>query len=404
MNVAILAVGNEVLCGKIVDTNGAMISRMIETLGAKVVHREVVLDNVEEIVLGLKHAYEYANTVITIGGLGPTVDDLTRIGAAQFFNEPLVKDEFILEGIRQHFTKSGRIMPESNDRQAYRFETGTVLENLNGTAPGLFLKKDNKQIFLLPGPPNELLPMMEKQVLPAIKQEVKTPIISRAYRLHSIGESPAEEKIIHLYEKYPTLEIAPYCDISYIDYVVTAQQQDAKNLDAFEQDFLDALSEYHVGSPDKSLVVRVIEKLRKNNKQIAVAESCTGGMLATSFVDIPGVSDVFLEGLVTYSNEAKMKRLDVKKATLDTFGAVSKEVAAEMAQNLQSQTGANVTLSVTGIAGPDGGTTAKPVGLVYIGLMLDKEIEIFTYNFSGNRNKIRTRARDEALHQLFKKL
>ena len=404
MNVAILAIGNEVLCGKIVDTNGAIISREIERVGAKVVHREVVLDTVDDIVLGLRHAYEYADTVITIGGLGPTVDDLTRIGVAQYFGEELVYDDEIYQQIACLFMRMNRSVPENNKRQAYRFAGGTVMDNPNGTAPGLSLEKEGRLIFLLPGPPNEIFPMFETDVLPFIKGRIKVPLVHRSYRLYGIGESPAEEKIIHLYEKYPMLDVAPYCAISYVDYVVSGSESDGAYLDYFEEDFLKLLGEHYVGSADVNLNERVVARLKELNLTIAIAESCTGGMLAASLVDVPGVSEVFLEGLVVYSNEAKKLRLGVTSETLEEHGAVSLETAREMVLNLSKQTGANVGLSITGIAGPGGGTDEKPVGTVYIGISVDSTIQVVNYHFSGSREKIRERAMNQALYLLFKML
>ena len=404
MNIAILAIGNEVLCGKIIDTNGAIISREIEKVGAKIVHREVVLDTVDDIVSGLHHAYEYTDFVITIGGLGPTIDDLTREGVAHYFNEELIYDETIYQDIMQHFSRMNRATPVNNKKQAYKFPTGAVLKNNNGTAPGLALDKDGKKVFLLPGPPSEIFPMFDANVLPVIKKLVEIPLITRSYRLYAIGESPAEEKIIHLYEKYPTLDIAPYATISFVDYIVTAKQPDADALDTFEAEFLGILGEYCVGSADVSLNAAVVEKLRAMNMRIAVAESCTGGMLASAFVEVANVSDVFLEGVITYSNAAKVARLGVDVATIERYGAVSEECARQMAVKLQNLTNADATVSITGIAGPGGGTDKKPVGTVYIGIYLDGDVQVYLCHFSGSREKIRVRSKDQALYLLYKLL
>ena len=404
LNISILAIGNEVLCGKTVDTNGALISREIEKVSAKVVHREVVQDAIDDIVSGLRHAYEYADFVITIGGLGPTIDDLTREGVAHYFNEELVYDEAIYQDIVEYFSRMNRATPSNNKRQAYKFATGSVLRNDNGTAPGLALDKDGKKVFLLPGPPNEIFPMFDEYVLPIIKKMVDVSLITRSYRLYAIGESPAEEKIIHLYEKYPTLDIAPYASISFFDYIVTAKEQYADDLDTFEEEFLGILGDYCIGSADVSLNVAVVEKLRAMNMRIAVAESCTGGMLASSFIEVAGVSDVFLEGLVTYSNEAKVERLGVDAATIERYGAVSEECAKEMAVNLKSLTNADATVSITGIAGPGGGSDIKPVGTVYIGICIGGDIHTFLCHLSGSRKKIRVRSKDQALYLLFKLL
>ena len=404
MNVAILAIGNEVLCGKIVDTNGAILSKEIEKIGAKVVHREVVRDTLDDIVSGLAHAYEYADFVITIGGLGPTIDDLTREGVARFFKEELVYDDDIYQNIVSHFSRMNRATPENNKKQAHKFETGEILINKNGTAPGLTLIKEGKQIFLLPGPPNEIFPMFDEYVLPIIKKQVNMPLITRSYRLYAIGESPAEEKIIHLYSKYPTLDIAPYCSISFVDYLVTAKTSESMLLDAFEAEFLAILSPYYVGNADVDLNVTVVEKLRSRQMKIAVAESCTGGMLASSFIDVAGVSDVFCEGLILYSNASKISRLGVKASTIEACGAVSEACAREMAIKLQALTKADVTVSITGIAGPEGGSIEKPVGTVYIGFCIRDDVHVYLCHFNGTREKIRMRSKDQALYLLYKLL
>lgn len=404
MNIAILAIGNEVLCGKIIDTNGAAISREIERLGAKVVHREVVMDAIDDIILGLQHAYEYADFVITIGGLGPTIDDLTREGVAQFFDEPLIYDHAIFEGIERHFSRMNRVAPENNKKQAYKFATGEILENSKGTAPGLSLEKDGRQIFLLPGPPDEIFPMFENTVKPVIKLMIDEAMMTYSYKLYGIGESPAEDKIFHLYDSYPMLNIAPYCTISSVDYLVTAKVTHKEMLDQFEKEFLGILGEYWVGTAEDALNVTVVKQLKKLKLKIAIAESCTGGMLASTFIDVPGVSEVFLEGLVTYSNEAKVARLGVNEETIACHGAVSEACAREMAVRLQVITGADVAISVTGIAGPTGGTDAKPVGLVFIGIAIGEDVHIHKCFFSGDREKIRIRCRDQALHLLYQSL
>jgi len=404
MNVAILAIGNEVLSGKIVDTNGATISREIENTGAKVVYREVVLDEIDAIVSGLHHAYEYAEVVITIGGLGPTIDDVTRDGVARFFNEELIYDETLFQEIVQHFTRMKRATPINNERQAYKFQTGLVLTNNNGTAPGLALDKDGKKVFLLPGPPDEVFPMFRNYVLPTINDLVDVPLIKSSYRLYAVGESPAEERIFHLYEKYPMLDIAPYATITFVDYMVSVKKCDADFLMAFEKEFLGILGEYCVGSADVNLNIAVVNKLRALNMKIAVAESCTGGMLATAFVDVPGVSDVFLEGLVAYSDEAKVARLGVDEKIITSYGAVSEECAQEMALKLQSLTNADVTVSITGVAGPSGGSEEKPVGTVYIGICINSDLSVKLCHFTGSRDKIRKRSADHALYLLYKLL
>jgi len=401
MNIAILAIGNEVLCGKITNTNSAFIAREIEKIGGQVVYQQVVCDDEAQIVKGLKQAYTYADHVITIGGLGPTVDDLSRHGVAQYFEEALVFDEEIYKGIKAYFDKILRSMPANNKRQAYIFETGTVIPNPNGTAPGLALHKNKQTVFLLPGPPNELEPMVYDYILPYIQERVGDGQISRSYRLYGIGESFAEARIIGLYDQYPRLNIAPYCSVTYTDYVVSTCQSNEEELNAFEKDFLVLMKDYHIGNQLTQLSEEVIALLKEKKLTLSTAESCTGGLLASELVNVAGASEVFLEGFVTYSNEAKTKRLGVDTKLLAEDGAVSEAVAKAMSEGLKLTTGTDVAIGITGIAGPDGGTETKPVGLTYISVTIKNETFVKHYIFYGNREKIRQRAMTQALFLLY---
>lgn len=400
MKVAILAIGNEVLCGKTVNTNSAFIAKEIERIGGKIVHQQVVPDELDEIVNGLKIAYSYADVVITIGGLGPTVDDLSRDGVARYFNVPLLYDEEIYQGIRHYFERMNKPIPHNNVRQAYKFEGAIVLPNNNGTAPGLCLEKDNKCVFLLPGPPHELKAMFEESVQPYFLDKIEHKKISKSYRLCGIGESYAEERIMHLYEKYPHLNIAPYCAIGQVDYIVSTTDDYAEELERFDEDFKAILSEHIIGNQQTDLSTEIIMTLKEKKLTIATAESCTGGLLSSSLVNVSGASNVFLEGIATYSYESKMKRLNIDSERLMKHGAVSEEIAHDMALNLKELTGADVTVGITGIAGPNGGTELKPVGLVYIGINVSGKIFVNSYIFNGNREKIRQQTVAQTLYLL----
>jgi len=404
MNIAILAVGNEVLCGQIANTNSSYIAVEVENLGAVVTHQQVVPDKVEAIAEGLATAYKYADTVLTVGGLGPTVDDLTRNGVAKFFDEELILDEPSLREIEAFYERINRTMSPNNKQQAYGFASGKMLPNPRGTAPGLFLEKDSRAVFLLPGPPDELKGMVKNEVLPYIEERLGIKMVSQSYRIYGIGESAAEVKIIGLYDKYPSLNIAPYASISYVDYVVSAPQSNQEQLDAFHADFHKILGENIVGKRGEPLAKTIVERLKGKELTIATAESCSGGMLASELVNVAGASDAFLEGLVCYSNEAKMKRLGVKEKTLETYGAVSEQTVTEMADNLRAQTGADVAVSISGIAGPTGGTAEKPVGLCYLAVSTPKGTVVEHYIFPGDREKIRIRVTSAALFLIFKQI
>jgi len=404
MKIAIVAVGNEVLCGQIVNTNSSFIAMEVEGLGAVVTHQQVVSDRVGAIVAGLEVAYKHADIVLTVGGLGPTVDDLTRHGVAEYFKEELVLDEPSLKEIEAFYERINRVMSPNNKQQAYGFRNGKMIPNPRGTAPGLFLEKDEKAIFLLPGPPDELKPMVRSVVLPYLRKRLDIKLLTKSFRLYGIGESAAEVKILDLYDQYPEVNLAPYASISYVDYVMSAAEKFEGQLCAFERDFRKILGEHIVGERGVPLAKTIVEILKTQNKTIAVAESCSGGMLASELVNIDGVSDVFLEGLVTYSNESKMKRLNVKAETLATYGAVSEQTVREMADNLRVQAGVDIAVSISGIAGPGGGTKDKPVGLCHLALSSDKETLAESYIFPGDREKVRIRATSMALYMVFRHL
>ena len=400
MNVAILAIGNEVLSGKTINTNSAFIAKQVEQLGGKVTHQQVVPDLEDEIVRGLEIAYTYADLVITIGGLGPTVDDLSREGVAKYFKTELVYDDEIYEGICEYFRRSNREIPNNNHRQAYKFKEGLVLPNNNGTAPGLFLKRDNKSVFLLPGPPAELELMFSESVRPYFIDQIKERKISNSYRLCGIGESYAEEMILHLYERYPHLNIAPYCAPDKVDYIVSTVDAYEEDLRAFDEEFKEIMKDYYIGDQNTDLATEIVRLLNEKQLKIATAESCSGGLLSSTLVNVSGASSVFLEGIVTYSYESKLNRLNIDVNRLMEFGAVSEEIARDMAFNLEKLTGADITVGVTGIAGPGGGSELKPVGLVYIAINVCGQIFLKSYIFNGNREKIRQRTVAEALYWL----
>lgn len=401
MNVAILAIGNEVLCGKTINTNSAFIAKEIELLGGKIVHQQVVPDIEDEIVRGLEIAYTYADVVLTIGGLGPTVDDLTRNGVAKYFKLELVYDESVYKGICDYFSRTNKPVPSNNIRQAYRFEEGLILPNRNGTAPGLFLNQGNKTVFLLPGPPAELELMFLESVKPYFIDQIKDKKISNSYRLCGIGESYAEELIFHLYERYPQLNIAPYCTLEHVDYIVSTLDCYEDELRTFDQEFKEIMKDYYIGNQNTNLAEEIVHLLTEKNLKIATAESCSGGLLSSTLVNVSGASNVFLEGIVTYSYESKLNRLNIDVDRLMQFGAVSEEIAHDMALNLQSLTGADVTVSITGIAGPGGGSELKPVGLVYIAINVCGQIFVKSYILNGNREKIRRLTVAKALYWIY---
>ena len=264
-----------------------------------------------------------------------------------------------------------------------------LLKNGRGTAPGLYVKVDGKRIVLLPGPPIELRPML-REIIQYLKGEIGVKLHSRGFKLVGTGESHMEKYLEGFYEQYPNVNIAPYADLGQIKYVFTSLNED--DLDRCMDAFYEKFNQYIFGDLDDTLEGVVVKLLKESNKTISFAESCTGGMIASTIVNISGSSTVFKESFVTYSNDAKMKYLKVPFKVLEEFGAVSNECAHEMANGLFKQTKADVCLSVTGIAGPTGGTEEKPVGLVHFGLYHNGKIKTAKRVFNGNRTMVRSRA------------
>ncbi len=396
IKIEIIAVGTEILLGDIVNTNAQFLSRELANLGISVYRQTVVGDNAQRILESFHEAFKRCDIIITSGGLGPTQDDITKEMAAKYFNKELVLHQESLNKIEDYFKAKGGELTKGNRKQAYFPKDAIVLDNHNGTAPGAIIEgENNKVIIVLPGPPRELVPMFKEGVLPYLKQFSEGVLYSKVLRIFGIGEGNMADKIKDILENQSNPTIAPYAKEMDVTLRITARAKDeeeAKLLIApVEKKIRQRLGEDIYGEGDTTLENVVGEMLLNKKVTIATAESCTGGMLAARLINYPGISEVLMEGAVTYSNEAKVKRLGVKKETLDRFGAVSKETAKEMAEGIARTAGTDIGISVTGIAGPGGGTEEKPVGLVYVGLCIKGKTTVRKYNFQGNREKIRTR-------------
>lgn len=405
MKAEILAVGTELLLGDILNTNAQFLAQELAALGIEVYYQTVVGDNPKRLEDTIFHAFSRADLIITTGGLGPTEDDLTKETAAKYFGENLVLDEKALAQIEKFFKRIGREMTENNVKQAMVPEkNGVVLYNENGTAPGIIIEKNGKMIVMLPGPPKETVPMFLNQVKPYLAKKQEVTFVSRILRVAGVGESAMETAVKDMIDAQTNPTIAPYAKDGESILRITARAKDEEEANRLIDPVAAALRErlghavYAEGETDMETVTA--ELLLEKNKTLAVAESCTGGMIASSLIEYAGISKVLLEGCVTYSNEAKMKRLGVKAETLEKYGAVSPETAAEMAEGIARTSGAAIGLATTGIAGPDGGTPEKPVGLVYVALHTDGETKVKELRFAGKRNKIRERAAYAALDWL----
>lgn len=409
MRAEIISVGTEILLGDIVNTNTQFLAKELASIGIEVYRQEVIGDNEDRLLGILEEALKRSDMVITTGGLGPTKDDLTKETACKFFNMDLELHEKSLKELEEYFSRMGRKIVESNYKQVYFPKEAIVLPNPNGTAPGAILEKNNKYIVILPGPPKEMKPMYLNHVRPYLIKKGDGIIESKVVRVLGIGESMAAEKLKEFIENGVNPTVAPYAKEEDVIFRITAkaerEEEALKLIEPVKNKVKEILGEDVYGEGEDTTIERVVgDLLIKNNLKISTAESCTGGMIASRLVSISGISDAFLEGAVTYSNEAKVRTLNVKEETLKKYGAVSEETAREMAEGMAKRTGSDIAVVTTGIAGPGGGTEEKPVGLVYIGLYYKGEVFVYKNVFNGNRQEVRTKATVRALDIVRRKI
>ena len=409
MRAEIISVGTEILLGDIVNTNTQFLAKELASIGIEVYRQEVIGDNEDRLLGILEEALKRSDMVITTGGLGPTKDDLTKETACKFFNMDLELHEKSLKQLEEYFSRMGRKIVESNYKQVYFPKEAIVLPNPNGTAPGAILEKNNKYIVILPGPPKEMKPMYLNHVRPYLIKKGDGIIESKVVRVLGIGESMAAEKLKEFIENGVNPTVAPYAKEEDVIFRITAkaerEEEALKLIEPVKNKVKEILGEDVYGEGEDTTIEKVVgDLLIKNNLKISTAESCTGGMIASRLVSISGISDAFLEGAVTYSNEAKVRTLNVKEETLKKYGAVSEETAREMTEGIAKRTGSDIAVVTTGIAGPGGGTEEKPVGLVYIGLYYKGEVFVYKNVFNGNRQEVRTKATVRALDIVRRKI
>lgn len=397
MTVELISVGTEILLGNIVNTNGAFLAEQCASLGLSCYYQTVVGDNESRLSETVELAKSRADILIITGGLGPTRDDLTKETVAKVFGKTLLMDEHSREKIVEYFHKRNKKISENNWKQAMVPEGAIALENHNGTAPGIIMEEQGKTVILLPGPPGELIPMFKEQVYPYLQTKTERIIRSQTVKVCGVGESMVETMIKDLIESQNNPTIATYAKTGEVHIRVTAAAEDEKEALKIIKPVIKELKkrfeeDIYTTHEEVTLEQSCVDLLLANELTISTMESCTGGMISARLINVPGVSEVFKAGYVTYSNKAKRKVLGVKQSTLKKHTAVSAKVAEEMAQGVSLLTKADVALSVTGIAGPDGGTEERPVGLVYIGCSVKGKTKVVEYHFSGSRMKIRESA------------
>lgn len=407
MKCSILAIGTEVVSGDIVNTNAVFIANYLKKFGVKTISHMAVEDEQKDIVKAIRRGLKKADLVITTGGLGPTYDDITKKAVAAALERELVRDEYSVEMLNAYFRRTGKTMTANNLNQCFFPKGSTIIQNPNGTAPACITETKKGTVIMLPGPPNEMKPLMASEEITEYLNRHKTEeILETTIKLFGIGESLLEEKLSEYMSNQENLILAPYAKTGEVQLKITATGktlEEVRNLtDGLKEKLYETVGEHIYAESDVSLEEVLLSRLKETNQTIVTAESCTGGLIAQKLTALSGASENFLGGVVTYSNELKMMLCGVRATTLSEYGAVSKGVACEMAEGARKKFNADIAVSVTGIAGPTGGTEEKPVGLVYIGVSTRDMTDAFRFHFAGNREKVREISAKNALYLALK--
>jgi nicotinamide-nucleotide amidase len=409
MRAEIIAIGSELLTPYKADTNSLYLTEKLLELGIKTDYKTIVGDSRETLYKAIKDASKRVQLIITTGGLGPTEDDITREVVANFLKKELILHEDIVSEIKNHFSFRKLKMPDINIRQAFVIAGAEVFKNSVGTAPGQWYEDENIKIAILPGPPAEMKPMVENFLMKKLEGYSSFFYAFKSMRIVGLTESAVEEKIEDIISglKNPWINILAIPGQIEINIMARGKESKDEAKEKIEPVFKNLkkrLKEY-IYAEDKIDFEKIIgDMLKKSKRNIAVAESCTGGLLANRITNIAGSSKYFDRGVVSYSNKAKTDVLKVKKETIKKHGAVSEETAREMAEGIRKLSDTYYGIGITGIAGPSGGTMEKPVGLVYIAISTPEKTEVFRYRFIGGREKIKWQSSQQALYHLWKDL
>lgn len=410
----ILSIGYELLLGDIVNTDAAFLSRRLTALGIEVNRQHTVGDDPTDLKDALHSALRRAPLVVMSGGLGPTFDDLTKETVAAAFGKKMYLDEPSLDKITRYFNARGAKMTQNNVKQAMMPEGAVIFENDYGTAPALAIEgtfedvEGERIVIMLPGPPRELEPIFDERVMPYLSKKTGRVTVSSNINILGMGESAVEEILRELMQSSKNPTVAPYCGHGELRLRVTARAENENIARELCDEMIERIKQtevapyiYDIDSP--SIENTAINILRSKGMTVACAESCTGGLVAKRFTDIAGCSDVFMGGCVTYSNESKVKLLGVDADTLEKYGAVSEQVALQMARGVRMRLGTDVGISTTGIAGPGGGTPEKPVGTVWIAISTAEGDRARLLKLSSMRERayLRTLAANQAIAQIF---
>lgn len=404
MKAEIISVGTELILGSTLNTNTYYITQKLSEAGINVLFHTSVIDDKKLLESVINISLSRADLIIITGGLGPTTDDLTKEVVADTLGLCLKLNQDLKNNIRKYFHKTNRTMPSNNIKQAYIPEGSKFLKNEIGTAPGIYIEHQGKIIILLPGPPKEMKLMFDNYAMPLIKQDNIT--IVKTINTIGIGESQLEMILKDIDIESGNSTIATYAKEGRVDIKIVSQ---GKNKEKIKEELSkiickieNAIPEFIYSYDDTPIEEIVYKKLKDKNMKIAFCESCTGGLISSNFTRIPGVSEVFDRGIISYSNNSKIEELEVDKTLIDKYGAVSEEVALAMAEGLLNKSNADIALSTTGIAGPTGATEDKPIGLVFIGIALRNHSFVVKSIFNGDRNSIQNRATLKAFDELRK--
>ena len=405
----IIAVGSEMLTPFRVDTNSLIVTDRLNAIGYDVRQKIVAGDDVDELARAFESALTWADAVVVIGGLGPTNDDLTRDAVARVLQMPLDLHQHVVDRITERFARRGMTMPEINKRQALAPRGATLIDNANGTAPGLWIERGRTAIVLLPGPPREMTPMLETVVRERLASRVGGGgLFRRVLKITGRAESDVDSRVQPIYKPWATTAVPISTTIlavlGQIELHLTAQAASAADagvvLDAAVAALEQALDGAVYSVDGRALEVVVGDLLRANRLTIAIAESCTGGLLASRLTDVPGSSEYVERGVVCYSNRSKTDLAGVPAALIGTHGAVSEPVARAMAEGIRARAGTRAGIGITGIAGPGGGTAEKPVGTVAVAVAVDEDVRVGTFQFVGGREMVKFQASQAAMNLL----
>ena len=401
MRIAVLTIGNELLSGKTINTNANWLSKKLSSIGSVISLHITIPDEQEIIISNLDLLFStQIDLIICTGGLGVTDDDITRDVIFSYFGSNEVFDKDYWAFLENKFLKFGYSLPDSNKSQAVSPDNGKVFSNPIGSARGLIYEKNNITLMVLPGVPSEMKAMFDSTISPWVEEKIDSKIFQINIRTTGIPESILFEKVKNIDLEENCHNIGYYPSVYGVDVRIAGK--DLEKIEKLKDDIRANINEYIYEIGDQNLEKILIKKLKKKKMTISCAESCTGGLIGHRLTQVPGGSEVFNGGMITYSNESKINQLGITLKNIEDFGAVSEQVALEMAENIKNKFGTSIGVSTTGIAGPGGGSKSKPVGLVYVGYCDDKSLKVKRFNFSSSRESNKIRTSQAVLNYVFK--